>query len=241
MPKLERLPEPYIQQAYGVYLLQSQHRLVRSLKRLYEPSVHGHKAWQSSFVLMDYLLHRPFRRGSRVMEIGCGWGPASCVLREEDERARHRRGHRQGRVPVPRRARRDQRRQGEVAAEPFRRPDDDDGCRKSASIIGSDICFWDSMVKPLFNLIQRAMKGGVERVIIADPGRPTFYELGELCRETVRSGTAGVVRGGAEPHHRRSARGPSQVSRLNDLRFFRDKRLQLRRHTRCRRRSAPAR
>ncbi len=39
------------------------------------------------------------------------------------------------------------------------------------------------MVKPLFNLIQRAIKGGVERVIIADPGRPTFYELGELCRE----------------------------------------------------------
>jgi len=32
-------------------------------------------------------------------------------------------------------------------------------------------------------MIQRAMKGGVERVIIADPGRPTFYELGELCRE----------------------------------------------------------
>jgi len=50
-------------------------------------------------------------------------------------------------------------------------------------IIGSDICFWDSMVKPLFNLIQRALKGGVRRVIIADPGRPTFYELGELCRE----------------------------------------------------------
>ena len=83
MPKLERLPEPFIQHAYGIYLLQSQHRLVRSLKRLYEPSVHGHKAWQSSFVLMDYLLHKPFRRGSRVMEIGCGWGPASIFCAKQ--------------------------------------------------------------------------------------------------------------------------------------------------------------
>ena len=29
--------------------------------------------------------------------------------------------------------------------------------------------------------ISRALKSGVERVIIADPGRPTFYELADLC------------------------------------------------------------
>ena len=183
MPKLERLPEPYIQQAYGVYLLQSQHRLVRSLKKLYEPSVHGHKAWQSSFVLMDYLLHRPFRRGSRVMEIGCGWGPASVFCAKKMNA-------RVTGVDIDKDvfpfldvlgAINDVKVKSLV--EQIRRPDDATACRKNASSSARDICFWDSMVKPLFNLIQRAMKGGVERVIIADPGRPTFYELGELCRE----------------------------------------------------------
>ena len=88
MPKLERLPEPYIQQAYGVYLLQSQHRLVRSLKRLYEPSVHGHKAWHSSFILMDYLLHRPFRRGWSASAPGICSPAGTASARCPDSRAR---------------------------------------------------------------------------------------------------------------------------------------------------------
>jgi predicted nicotinamide N-methyase len=182
MPKLERLPEPYIQQAYGVYLLQSQHRLVRSLKKIYEPSVHGHKAWLSSFILMDYLLHRPFRRGVRVMEIGCGWGPAGIFCAKKMNA-------RVTGVDIDK----DVFPFLEVLAELNEVKVDtlvskfEDLTMKRLSeervLIGSDICFWDNMVKPLFHLIQRAIKGGVERVIIADPGRPTFYELGELCRE----------------------------------------------------------
>jgi predicted nicotinamide N-methyase len=50
-------------------------------------------------------------------------------------------------------------------------------------LVGSDICFWDKLVKPLYKLIGRALKSGVDRVVIADPGRPTFYELSELCRK----------------------------------------------------------
>jgi predicted nicotinamide N-methyase len=182
MPKLERLPEPYIQQAYGVYLLQSQHRLVRSLKRLYEPSVHGHKAWHSSFILMDYLLHRPFRRGSRVMEIGCGWGPAA-VFCAKKMNARVT-GVDIDKDVFPFLDTLAQINDVKVRSLQSRFEDlTTSRLAQERVIIGSDICFWDSMVKPLFNLIQRAMKGGVERVIIADPGRPTFYELGELCRE----------------------------------------------------------
>ena len=44
-------------------------------------------------------------------------------------------------------------------------------------LIGSDICFWDSLVKPLGRLVNRAFAAGVERVVITDPGRPTFYEF----------------------------------------------------------------
>ena len=44
-------------------------------------------------------------------------------------------------------------------------------------ILGSDICFWDSLVEPLVKMVNRAINNGVERIIIADPGRPTFYEF----------------------------------------------------------------
>ena len=50
-------------------------------------------------------------------------------------------------------------------------------------IVGSDVCFWDSMVKPLSQLVDRALRSGVKRIIITDPGRPTFYELCDLARK----------------------------------------------------------
>jgi predicted nicotinamide N-methyase len=181
MPKLERLPEPYIQQAYGVYLLQSQHRLVRSLKRIYEPSVHGHKAWSSSFILMDYLLHEPFRRGSRVMEIGCGWGPASvfCAKRFNARVT----GVDMDKDVFPFLDVMAEINQVKIKSLVSRFEDlTVRRLGEERMVIGSDICFWDSLVKPLFNLIQRAVKGGVTRIVIADPGRPTFYELAEMCQ-----------------------------------------------------------
>lgn len=181
MPRVERMPEPHVYAAYGIYLLQSQHRLMRQLRRIYEPSVHGHKTWDSSFLLMDYLLEHPLRRGSRVMEIGCGWGPASvfCARRF---------GAKVTGVDIDKdvfpflnviAALND------VTIEPLvSRFEDLTTARlaKERVLVGSDICFWTKLVKPLYNLIQRAMRAGVKRVIIADPGRPTFYELAEKCR-----------------------------------------------------------
>jgi predicted nicotinamide N-methyase len=46
-------------------------------------------------------------------------------------------------------------------------------------LIGSDICFWEELVEPLKRLIRRALRAGVQRVLIADPGRPTFEEVVE--------------------------------------------------------------
>ncbi len=48
-------------------------------------------------------------------------------------------------------------------------------------VIGSDICFWQNMVKPVQQLVGRALAAGVKRVIITDPGRPTFYDLADRC------------------------------------------------------------
>ena len=51
--------------------------------------------------------------------------------------------------------------------------------RKMDVILGTDICFWEEMVKPLKNLILRALRAGAPLVLIADPGRPPFEELAE--------------------------------------------------------------
>ncbi len=180
MPKLERMPEDHIYQAYGLYLLEPKHRLIRTLKRMYAPSVHGHKPWGSSYLIMDYLTHHPFRKGSRVMEIGCGWGPAAvfCAKRYKAKVT----GVDVDKDVFP--FLEVLAELNEVSVAPKVSKFQDLRAKELGRhqvIIGSDICFWDSMVKPLYNMISRALKSGTRRVIIADPGRPTFYELAELC------------------------------------------------------------
>jgi predicted nicotinamide N-methyase len=46
-------------------------------------------------------------------------------------------------------------------------------------LIGADICFWDTMVGPLKKLINRSLRQGVQMVVIADPGRPTFNKVAD--------------------------------------------------------------
>lgn len=178
MPKLQRVPEAHVDYAYGIYLLGTKHRLIKALKKHYQPSIHGHRAWGSSFILMDYLHHHGIRRGHTAAEIGCGWGGLSVfcaktfdakmtaidldaavfpfldVLAEiNDVEIRHLQSN-FAKLRV---------------AE----------LKKYTYLFGSDICFWDSMVDPLSKLVNRAIKAGVQRVIITDPGRPTFYEFCE--------------------------------------------------------------
>lgn len=180
MPKLEPMPEDHMYQAYGIYLLKSQHRLMRRLKKRYRPSVHGHRTWNSSFLLMDYLAANPIPKGARVLEIGCGWGAAAvfCASRFKARVT----GLDIDREVFP---------FMEVFAELNdvkvdalgRKFENLTGKQLGTyhTIVGSDICFWDSMVKPLRHLVTRAFKGGARRFVITDPGRPTFYEFAELC------------------------------------------------------------
>jgi len=185
MPKLEPMPDDNMYQAYGIYLLESKHRLIRRLKKAYQPSVHGHKTWNASFLLMDYLQHEPLVKKARVLEIGCGWGPASIycahrfkakvtgldidnevfpfleVLAELND------------VKVKPLVKRFEALKGKELG-------------NFDVVVGSDVCFWDNMVKPLSRFINRALKNGVKRVVITDPGRPTFYELCDLVRKKHR-------------------------------------------------------
>ena len=180
MPALERMPEDHVYQAYGIYLLTSQHRLIRRLKRAYEPSLYGNKAWKASFLLMDYLLHHPPRQKAKAMELGCGWGPGAvfCARRFKARMT----GLDMDRNVFPYLEVLAALNDVEVTAEEGNFNNlSPERLGREALLIGSDICFWDSMVKPLFKVVERAMAGGVKRIVLADPGRPTFYELADLC------------------------------------------------------------
>jgi len=182
MPLLEQLPEDHIYQAYGIYLLKSQHRVIRRLKKDYQPSVHGHRAWNSSFLLMDYLEAKPIRRGAKVIEVGCGWGAAAvfCAARFDAKVT----GLDIDRDVFPfLEALADL---NDVGIDTLTGKFETLSGRSLGgfhTILGSDICFWDSMVKPLVNLVSRAFRGGARRCVFTDPGRPTFHEFVELCEK----------------------------------------------------------
>ena len=55
------------------------------------------------------------------------------------------------------------------------------------TIIGSDICFWEELTPVLFDFIKRALQAGVKKIIIADPGRTTFWKLCELVEDRFRA------------------------------------------------------
>ena len=167
----------------GVKALKSTHPHVRRLKRRgYIASHHGNKVWRSSFVLMDYLAKRDFPEGVRVLDVGCGWGLSGIFMAKKF-------GAEVTGLDI------------DTNVEPFLELQASlNNCRieflarslnkmtiKDLSahdvIVGADICFWDEMADNLYRFINRAVKGGVSLITIADPGRPPFWELSEKCGE----------------------------------------------------------
>jgi predicted nicotinamide N-methyase len=57
-------------------------------------------------------------------------------------------------------------------------------------IVGADICFWEELVDPLYQLVRHGVTVGVAEILVADPGRPPFDEL---CAQCLRQGDAEVL------------------------------------------------
>ena len=164
--------------AYGVKLLLSQHPQIRQLKRFTAPSVHGNRLWKSTWLLMDYLQRGGLPEGVRVMEIGCGWGLLGIYCAKkygarvtasdlDPEVFPYLELH----AKV-----------NEVQICTLKKDFDDLRIKHLQEVdllIGADVCFWDAMVKPLKKLILRALRAKVKQVLISDPGRPPFEEVGE--------------------------------------------------------------
>ena len=167
----------------GVIMPTGSHPAIRRVKRqgVY-PSIHGNKLWKSSCLLMDYLnKNRPQHSGS-VIDVGCGWGATGiwCAktldsrvtsmdadpdvfpfLQATAELNKVQTTHLVSRFE-------------QLSTKKLSQFD---------MLVAADICFWDELVKPVTNMVNRAVKAGVKHILIADPERPTFYEMAERCAD----------------------------------------------------------
>jgi predicted nicotinamide N-methyase len=181
------LSNQHIIHHFGLKILRSTHPEVRKIKRKQQGhSAHGNKVWRSSFALIDYLETYPIEAHSKVLEIGCGWGLSGLYA------AKNQQADVTG-IDI------------DASVQPYFALQNaiNDSVVKFQQrsfesltteelnqyqyIIGSDICFWDEMTDPLFDLIERAIKSGVKKILIADPGRPPFWELGDRCSQRLNS------------------------------------------------------
>jgi predicted nicotinamide N-methyase len=167
----------------GAIFPTASHPAIRRAKRRHEaPEIHGNKLWKSSCLIIDYLYRNPQPRPRRVLDAGCGWGIGGIWC------ARH-----FGAAVTSVDADRHVFPFLEVTAELNGVRTEPLVCRFERiskrdlasfdTLIAADVCFWDELVSPVANLVNRAVDAGVERIIIADPERPTFHAMAERCLE----------------------------------------------------------
>jgi len=177
----QRRKPPQEHHAFGLTILHPSHPEVQRLQHdTARPALHGHKVWPTSFVLVDYLHQRGVPRRACVLELGCGWGVVgiACAtmfqaqvtgldadaavfpyLQLHAQRNGVHIATRQGTFAdlVPQ----------ELAAFDL--------------MVGADICFWEELVDPLYQLVRHGVAAGVAEILLADPGRPPFDELCARC------------------------------------------------------------
>lgn len=165
----------------GVIMPTGSHPAIRRVRRQHgAPEIHGNKLWKSSLLLIDYLHRHREPQPRRVMDVGCGWGIAgiwcarACGADVTSVDAdRHvfpyleATAELNGVSTTPLRSRFEQLTVKQLSA--------------FDTLVAADICFWDELVAPVSNLVGRALRAGVERVLIADPERPTFHAMAERC------------------------------------------------------------
>ncbi|SDZ83863.1 class I SAM-dependent methyltransferase [Microbulbifer marinus] len=168
---------------FGLTVRQNAHADMRRLRRQAgDATLHGNKFWKSSCLMMDYLKRHPLNKGARVLDLGCGWGLGGIFCAK----------HFDARVTGL---------DADPSVFPFLQYHaelngvsvDTWRCRyekvtksdlsRFDVVIGTDICFWDNLEPLLYNLTRRALQSGVERVVLADPGRSPFFRLAQRAEE----------------------------------------------------------
>jgi predicted nicotinamide N-methyase len=177
-------PKPKTEHRFrGVTMPTSSHPIIRQARRQgVKPSLHGNKLWKSSRLLIDYLNQNRPEHCKKVIDVGCGWGisgiwcaktlgaKVTSVDADPDvfpflEASALLNG---------------------VTTKHLVSSFENLTTKKLAKfdmLIAADICFWDELVDPVYNMVNRAVKAGVKKIVIADPERSTFYDMARRCEE----------------------------------------------------------
>jgi len=186
----QRRRPPQERQAFELTILHPSHPDVQRLQHhAARPSLHGHKVWPTSFVLLDYLHQRGVAPRTRVLELGCGWGLVGIACAKTFQAQVT--GLDADAAVFPYLQLHAQRngvhlatRHGTFA---------DLTLQELAAfelIVGADICFWEELVDPLYQLVRHSVAAGVAEILLADPSRPPFDEL---CAQCLQHGYAEVL------------------------------------------------
>lgn len=181
------LNDSYFIEHLGLKILKSSHPEVKRIKRKQSGhSAHGNKVWRSCFALIDYLETYPIEPKSNVLEVGCGWGVAGMYLTKKQQAT-------VTGIDIDPGVRDYFNLQNAInhCSQEFQERGfeslSSDDLSHYQYLIGSDICFWDELTNPLFQLICDAKNTGIKNILIADPGRPPFWHLADLCTEQLNS------------------------------------------------------
>ncbi len=183
----------------GITIPTKSHPAIRRIRRQgIEPSIHGDKFWGSSCLLIDYLHNNPPEHSKRVLDVGCGWGLAGIWCAREL-------GSKVTSVDA------------DADVFPYLQAAADINgvstkqlvsrfeklnkrtLAKYDMLIAADVCFWDDLVDPVSNLVNRAVSAGVKQILIADPERSPFFDVAERamkrhCAEIVEWKTRSPIK-----------------------------------------------
>ena len=168
---------------YGMRVLKNSHKDIRKLRRQTgQANLHGNKFWTSTSLLIDYLHLTGVEEGASILELGCGWGVSGIfcaktfkanvtALDADDSVFPYLDLHASlNNVTIAHcHSRYEEMTQASLAQYDI--------------IIGSDICFWDELSEPLFDLLQMCLNAGVGRMVLTDPGRQPFRDMAARCYE----------------------------------------------------------
>ena len=165
----------------GVIFPTSKHPEIRKAKRAgFQPSIHGTKLWKSSAILIEYLKKNRPMYSEKVIDVGCGWGVGGiwCAKKlgsnvtsmDADQNVFRF-------LEITSNMNKVKTTHLVTTFEKLRKKD----LKKYDLLIAADVCFWDELVNPVYNMINRAIKAGVKQILISDPERPTFLDMADRC------------------------------------------------------------
>lgn len=165
----------------GVVMPTASHPAIRRVKRQGNyPSIHGDKLWKSSCLLIDYLNRNPPKYCRNVIDVGCGWGISGIWCAKKLDARVTSMDADPDVFPYLAASAEINKVSTDHLVSRFEKLKTRQ-LRDYDMLVAADICFWDDLVNPVYNMVNRAVKAGVKHILIADPERSTFLEMAGRC------------------------------------------------------------